>query len=340
MMKKAIKIQDVARAASVSTATVSRALSNPEKLTESTLKIVSDAIIETGYRVNRNAQNLRRQKANAILVLAPNLGNPFFSQILAGIYEGFAKTECSVLIADSLQLENKEARILNAFADGSIDGVISLDGDFSAEQLEKFTKYNVNDKIVFACEWVFDATYTSIRSDNEKGAILALRHLYDLGHRKIAHVTGPEHNVLTKSRRDGLNSERERLGIKINPEWIIRGDFSIESGFEAGLKILKMLDRPTAVFCASDETAFGLISALNSGGINVPGDMSVVGFDDISLSETFIPSLTTIRQDRRFLGLQAAKRLCSTMNNNDNQQTNRIEVVDVELIVRASTKMI
>lgn len=99
-------------------------------------------------------------------------------------------------------------RIIDSFSDGTIDGVICLDGSFSSEQLEKFITYDVSNKIVFACEWVDNEAYPSIRSDNEQGAKLAFRHLYDLGHRKIAHVTGPENNVLTKSRRDGLNRER------------------------------------------------------------------------------------------------------------------------------------
>ena len=93
--------------------------------------------------------------------------------------------------------------------------MICLDGNFKSDQLDKFSAFNVDDKIVFACEWVDNANYPSIRSDNEKGAKLAFRHLYDLGHRKIAHVTGPENNVLTLIRRDSLNHERERLGLPL-----------------------------------------------------------------------------------------------------------------------------
>jgi LacI family repressor for deo operon, udp, cdd, tsx, nupC, and nupG len=341
MKHKTAKIQDVARVAGVSTATVSRALSNPQKLSEATLKAVSDAISATGYRINKTAQSLRRQKANAILVCVPNLGNPFFSQILSGISKGFSSTKYSVLITDSQHLDQKEMRIIDSFSDGTIDGMICLDGNFKSDQLDKFSAFNVDDKIVFACEWVDNANYPSIRSDNEKGAKLAFRHLYDLGHRKIAHVTGPENNVLTLIRRDSLNHERERLGLPFNPEWIIRGDFSVASGVEAGHRILDMKDRPTAVFCASDEVAFGLISALTSAGLNVPKDISVVGFDDISLADNFVPALTTIRQNRKFIGLKAAEKLSEILEQNKEQKNPySAEIVDVELIVRASTSRI
>ena len=165
--------------------------------------------------------------------------------------------------------------------------------------------------------------------------------MYDLGHRKIAHVTGPENNVLTLIRRDSLNHERERLGLPFNPEWIIRGDFSVASGVEAGHRILDMKDRPTAVFCASDEVAFGLISALTSAGLNVPKDISVVGFDDISLADNFVPALTTIRQNRKFIGLRAAEKLSEILEQNKEQKNPySAEIVDVELIVRASTSRI
>lgn len=216
-----------------------------------------------------------------------------------------------------------------------------LGGSFSSQQLDQFSAFNVDDKIVFACEWINNANYPSIRSDNEKGAKLAFRHLYDLGHRKIAHVTGPENNVLTIIRRDSINHERERLGLPFNSEWIIRGDFSIESGVEAGHRILSMEERPTAVFCASDEVAFGLISALKSEGLDVPKDISVVGFDDISLSNNFVPALTTIRQNRKFIGLRAAKKLSAIIEETkDLENPYSAEIVDVDLIVRASTARI
>lgn len=338
MPQKTVKIQDVARAAGVSTATVSRALSNPAILSEATRQTVQNAIRATGYRVNQAARNLRKQRASAVLVLVPNLGNPFFSQILAGISACFADSGYSVLIKDTANQGAGDTDLVGYFLDGRVDGMISLDGGLPQAQLDQFEANGLADKIIFACEWAPDCDLPSVRSDNVKGASLAIRHLHDLGHRKIAHVTGPAGNVLTRARREGVLRERDRLGLPIRPDWIMRGDFSMETGQAAAQSIFAMEDRPTAVFCASDMVAFGVIAGLTEAGIRVPQDISVVGFDDIEMSQFFIPSLTTIRQDRRALGMRAAQLLVGRLDGTPARAgRGPIDLIDVALIVRAST---
>lgn len=337
MSQKAARIQDVARIAGVSTATVSRALSHPDKLTDTTRDAVFDAIRETGYRVNRAARTLRKQRANAVLVLVPNLGNPFFSQILAGISARLSEQDISVLITDSTQLPAGDTALSGYFLDGRIDGMISLDGGLSDAHLNSFARAEVADRIVCACEWVRGAAMPSVRSDNFKGAQLAIRHLHDLGHRKIAHVTGPADNVLTHARREGMMAERQRLGLQTPPEWIIRGDFTLASGQMAARRILAMKDRPTAVFCASDQVAFGLIAGLASHKVRVPEEISVIGFDDIELAQHFIPALSTIRQDRLALGHRAADLMLNCLFGKVLDDPSVVETIDVTLIPRAST---
>ncbi|SPF77436.1 LacI family DNA-binding transcriptional regulator [Pseudoprimorskyibacter insulae] len=337
MVQKSVRIQDVAKAAGVSTATVSRALSNPDLLTESTRTAVFEAIRDTGYRVNRAARNLRMQKAGAVLVLVPNLSNPFFSIILAGLSEGMTGSDYSILIADTHNEQSRGHQLVDYFLDSRIDGMISLDGGLPMKELSALTDNGVGNKIVFACEWVADTTFPSIRSDNRKGVALAIQHLYDLGHRKIAHVTGPADNVLTHARRSSVLEQRQKLGLPTREEWIIRGDFSLDSGQDAARQIIAMENRPTAVFCASDQVAFGLISTLHAHGIRVPEDISVVGFDDIGLSASYIPALTTVRQDRRSLGLQAARTLLNALDRGPLTKESHITYVDVELVVRDST---
>ncbi|WGW05563.1 LacI family DNA-binding transcriptional regulator [Tropicibacter oceani] len=337
MVQKPVRIQDVAQAAGVSTATVSRALSNPDILSEATRKLVQDAIRQTGYRVNQAARNLRKQRAGAVLILVPNLSNPFFSQILAGITEGFASSDYSVLIKDTAGMAGTDTGLTNYFLDSRVDGMISLDGGLTAHQLDSLQANGVADKIVFACEWVQDCPLPSVRSDNIKGARLAIGHLHELGHRRIAHVTGPRGNVLTTARRQGMLAERDRLGLPARPEWIIRGDFSMQSGHDAAQKIIAMQHRPTAVFCASDMVAFGLIAGLTEAGIRVPQDISVIGFDDIEMSQFYIPALTTIRQNRRALGLRSSQLLLDRLDGASPAAGGVVDLVDVSLIPRAST---
>ncbi len=338
---KAATIQDVAQAAKVSTATVSRALSNPDLLSERTRAQVMEAIKTTGYRVNLAARNLRMQRAGAVLILVPNLGKPFYSTILRGISDGFARTDYAVLISDTENRPLADGELVGNFLDGRIDGIVSLDGGISPAALDQCRHHNVDGRIVFACEWVDGYAFPSIQSDNAEGARLAIRHLYDLGHRKIAHVTGPRGNVLTEIRRRGMLEERSRLHLPARGDWIIRGDFSLKSGHDAAVSILAMdpEDRPTAVFCAADMVAFGLIAGLSAGGLEVPGDISVVGFDDIDMAESYVPALTTIRQDRMRLGQTAAARLLERLGSGPVPEPQE-ELLPVELIVRDSTARI
>ncbi len=337
MAPKVATIQDVARAAGVSTATVSRALSMPDVVADRTRKAVLAAVESTGYRVNQAARNLRRQRAGAILVLVPNLGNPFFSQILAGIGSRLSETDYAILIADSSNQPSAMRYLHDYLGDSRIDGLIVLDGSLPVEDVNDLQTGPGQCRVIFACEWVQDVPCPSVRSDNAKGASLAVQHLYDLGHRKIAHVTGPRGNVLTRARREGMLAERERLNLPVRDEWIMRGDFSLESGHLAGDKILAMEDRPTAVFCASDQVAFGLIAKLTEAGIRVPRDISVVGFDDIEQAEFFVPRLTTIRQDRQLLGQTAADLMVHRLEDEDPDPGALVRVLDVELVVRDST---
>ncbi|MEM7446316.1 MAG: LacI family DNA-binding transcriptional regulator [Pseudomonadota bacterium] len=336
MIQKSATIHDVARAANVSVATVSRVLTKPDVVSEQTNEAVRQAIRSTGYRVNQAARNLRTQRAGAVLILVPNLGKPFYSEILAGISEGFAETDYAVLITDTESSPIQESALAGNFLDRRIDGAIALDGRLSSAELQECVQLGAGDRIVFLCEWVEGEPFPVISSDNAEGARLAIGHLYALGHRKIAHITGPSGNVLTTARRDGMVAERARLGLPAPPQWIIRGDFSLESGHEAAKRILGMDERPTAVFCSADMVAFGLIAGLLAGGLRVPEDVSVVGFDDIEMSAYYVPALTTIRQDRRLLGRRSAEVLLDRLSQKDGNHEPE-SPIPVELIVRAST---
>ncbi len=336
MAQRPTTIQDVAREASVSTATVSRVLSSPARVAPETRETVLDAIRETGYRVNLAARNLRMQRAGAVLVLIPDLGIPFYSGLLAGISEGFASSDYAVLVSDTKTNPLKTETLAGYFSDGRIDGAICLDGKITQASLDLCTAQGVDKNIVFLCEWVDSHAFPVIASDNAEGARLAMRHLFDLGHRRIAHVTGPEGNVLTTTRRQGMVDERTRLGLPARSEHIIRGDFSLNSGHAAARRILQMDERPTAVFCSADMVAFGLIAGLKAGGLEVPRDISVVGFDDIEMAEFSIPALTTIRQDRHMLGRRSAEALLQRLANPDAPHDPE-PLVPVELVLRDST---
>lgn len=332
MSGKAATVQDVARRAGVSTATVSRTLTNPEKVSEATRALVTDAVRDTGYRVNRVARNLRTRRADAALVLLPDLGNAFFSEILNGIAQRLSQSGISMLVAGTPQFKDKSEDLIDYFEGGRVDRLIVLDGAFPEETLEALSASPSCTHIVFACEWCDAERWPSVRSENDAGARLAIRHLYDLGHREIGHVTGPAGNVLTHERKTAALDELKTLGIAPAEEWVIDGTFSLEAGAMAARTWLALDDRPTAMFCASDSIAFGLISELSRSGYTVPDALSVVGFDDIEMARSFVPPLTTIRQNRYQLGWDAAALLTGPP-----VDTPYREVLPVSLATRMST---
>lgn len=335
-VKSAPKIKDVARVAGVSAATVSRTLSKPETVAEETRNAVLAAAKQTGYRVNLAARNLRRRRAGAVVVLVPNLGNPFFSYILAGIESTLAHDDLSVLVVDTKQSENKSEFYHEYLHYGRADGIISLDGSLSMDLLHADDDVSARLPIVFACEWSNQHDGPSVRVNNRRGAGLAVKHLVELGHTRIGYINGPSANVLSGAREEGMRKAFQEHNIAVVPEWFFEGDFSMASGARAAQNWLNLDSRPSALFCANDESALGLISTLFQHGIEVPRDVSVIGFDDIEVSQHFIPPLTTIRQPRLELGISAAKLLLQHMNDPEAGVLPK-EVLPVDLVVRNST---
>ena len=336
-MVKTSTLQDVARVANVSTATVSRTLSNPDVVSESTRRRVSEAVKVTGYRINRAARTLRTQRAHSVLVLLPDLSNPFFSTILEGISRYLSQKGYSMLIASTNQVHDSGERLIDYLDDARADGMIVLDGGLDPDVVDMLKHAPQSRRILFACEWIEGADFPSVRCQNRQGARTAVNHLFDLGHRKIAHLTGPAGNVLMQSRLEAFVQETNALGLEITPEWIIAGDFSLEAGCQAAQTWMALKDRPTAIFCASDQLAMGFIAELSRHDLKVPDDVSVMGFDDIDLAEQFIPALTTIRQDRLAIGKKAAEMLMPRIVSPDDAHPEHACVLPVSLVIRNST---
>lgn len=331
------KIVDVARIAGVSTATVSRALSKPESVAKQTREAVLAAAAETGYRINLAARNLRRRRTGAVVLLVPNLGNPFFSQILAGIESVLSNKGLSTLMVDTTQSGNDPDFILEYFHRSRTDGIISLDGSLPSTLLKANEDSNDAPAIVFGCEWHADEHLPSVRADNEQGAQLAIEHLVSLGHTDIGYINGPEDNVLSQVRRASTRTALQKHGLAINDDWFFAGGFSLQAGADVARQWIELDQRPSAIFCANDEIAFGLISELHQSGISVPEQLSVVGYDDIDIAERYIPALTTVWQPRFELGKAVAELLLEGIEHGGFGDIKPIKTLPVRIIVRQST---
>ena len=331
------KIVDVARVAGVSTATVSRALSKPESVAKSTREAVLTAAAQTGYRINVAARNLRSRRTGAVVVLVPNLGNSFFSKILAGIEATLSRKGLSILMVDTMQSGTRSDFIREYLHPSRADGVIVLDGSLPKDLLPLGGENSNQVPLVFACEWHPEGNFPSVRADNGQGATLAIEHLVKLGHEKIGYINGPEANVLSHYRLNATRDALVNLGKPVNDDWFLEGDFTLQSGVLAARKWLDMEDRPTALLCANDETAIGLISELHQSGIPVPEQLSVVGFDDVDIAQHYIPALTTIWQPRFELGTAVAQMLVDGISQGSLDPDEPVLTLPVKLKVRKST---
>lgn len=323
------KISDVARIAGVSTATVSRVISNPNMVSEDTRATVQAAIAEIGYRLNYAARNLRHQRTGGIVALVPNLSNPFFSQILSGIASVLVPAGYNLLVADT---HGAGVEMLLDYAEPSrADGLIVLDGGLPAAGFSGLVP------VVQACEWVPGLQAPRVKIDNAAASGLAVAHLADLGHRRISHIAGPRGNVLSQARFNGLVDALRARGLAYPEQAEHQADFSLEAGRVAARLWLAAdpASRPTALTFASDVMACGFIAEVQQHGLLVPRDVSVVGFDDIELMAYISPALTTIRQPRTDLGKSAAERLLARLRGEPDPGVD--QVLPVELVIRAST---
>ena len=286
-------IKDVARRAKVSVGTVSRVLAKNETVNPKLRELVEDTIRELNFRPNGLARGLRRSRTDMIGLVIPDITNPFFAELAKQVEAIASASGFSVLLSitndDPVRERTQVESLLKSYPTGMIV---------------------VPTHIAVAEEWTSDiatvvldrpfAAYPLISVDHGEGAGLAARHLLALGHRRIAYIAGPADAPVARQRRSGFGDVLTASGIEpwaIKP-WIVEGQFDYVSGETLGRQLLDRprKSRPTAIATASDQQAIGLLRAANDLGLDVPGDLSIVGFDDIPLANLVTPRLTTIRQ--------------------------------------------
>ena len=304
-------IDDVARLAGVSIATVSRCLHMPDVVATKTRDRVLNAVRQTGYNLNTAAQSLRQRRSNTVLVVVPDIGNTYFSVILGGIEQEARAAGLTMLIGDTGRSVAREDAYVRYLLNGRADGALLL-VDPQARWFDIPTLNAMGlPPIVAVSEVGPKSGSVSVSIDNEAAAHAATRHLIDLGHRRIAHVTGPASNILTAERLSGYRRALQEAGLEPDPTLEFPGDFSLKSGRAAFDHYTAMADRPTGLFFANDEMAMGFLSTAYQAGVRVPRDLSIIGFDDIHFAQSCIPALTTIHQPRAEMGVAAMRLLLS-----------------------------
>lgn len=327
--KPSVTVKEVAAHAGVSVATVSRAMQLPDKVAADTVAQVMRSIAALGYRPNPHARNLRTSRTHLIVTLVPNLANPFFVEVIRGIEEVALQQGYSVLIGESRMDAAREQSYVNLIAGGHADGLITFTGRTPWPRAEGQLP------VINACSDFSDKKVTSVDVDNVAAARSAVDYLIALGHHDIGFVTGGPNSPNSLGRLAGYRAALEAAGLAVDPKHISDGNFTIESGIRAVETLLDRNPNLTAIFCANDEMALGVIKGAKARGRRVPEDLSVIGFDDINFAKHFDPPLTTIAQPMGDIGREAIGLLLEILN--DPATPPRKRVLPASLVIRGST---
>lgn len=322
-------------------ATVSRVLNGYADVSAETRQRVMAMARKLDYTPSAAARTLVKRRSQLIGVVLftghehPDLQHPFFLEVLVGLKHSLGADGYDVLLFATEQpgsAGGPHAYARRAKHHG-VDGVVVLAVDDAEEpELQKLLAAGTP---VVAVDLALAGRRASfVASDNIGGARLAVRHLHRLGHTRIATISGLAHTKPAADRLLGYRAELHELGLPSRPEYEGLGDFYFESGEAAMRSFLSLPEPPTAVFAASDMMAVGAIKAIEDAGLRCPDDVAIVGFDDIQLAELVSPALTTVRQDKRELGVAAARSLVQLIDDAD--AAPHVSVLPVELVVRRS----
>lgn len=310
MAKNKVNIYDVAEKAGVGIGTVSRVLNNSDKVKDKTRKRVLKVMQELNYRPNKIAQNLAKQKANAVAVIVPSFIDHFFVEVLKGIQDALEEENIDLILHKINLNENRMGKIMDIVHSRKVDGIAALTMDISQIKHQELKKSEI--PVVLADE--FSTDFNSIYLDDLKGSEMAVDYLVGLKHSRIAFINGDINSLHGKKRLEGLKKSFKKNNIQIDQKLIKDGDFYVEDGYQSMQEIFELPQKewPTAVFAASDNQAIGVLQAMEEKSLKAPEDIAVIGYDNIELAKYL--KLTTIWQPMYQLGYLTIKVLLKAIN--------------------------
>ena len=328
-------ILDVAREAGVSVATVSRVINSNGFVAAETKARVQAAIEKLSYSPNVYSRNLRKQESKMILVLLPDLENPFYGKIFTGMEQRARDDGYGLLIGTTNKDPIREHAQLKILDQKQADGVILLSPVLPPEALEQL---NQRFPVVQCCEYLEGADVPCVTIDNYAAYYQLVRHLVQMGHRNIHMLSSVNEFSSTKTRENAFRDALLAHGLPFRESMIRRGNYSFETGYAGTQALLRSNERPTAIMCVSDTVAAGCMSAAFDAGLSIPNDLAITGFDDIALARMLHPTLTTIHQPHEQLGFMAVDMLIQRIITGTCDSSTVL--LPHELIIRKSTMKI
>ena len=316
-------LEDVARAAGVSTATVSRVLNAPAQVRADTRRRIEEAIARLGYTPHFGGRALALGRTGTIGAVIPTMENAIFARGLQTLQETFAEAGMTLLIATSGYDLAREAGQISVLLSRGVDGLVLIGEARADETYETLRRRRV--PFVLMWTWRKDSPYVSIGFDNRAAARTMAQEVLDAGHRRIAMISGVTHgNDRAAQRVDGVRAAMEAHGLRLGPDALVETAYDLDAGAAAAERLLRG-HGPTAIICGNDVLAAGAVAGANACGLAVPEDVSVVGFDDIDLARVVRPALTTVHVPHRRMGHQAASALLSMIAGHASEESLPLE---------------
>ena len=327
-----MNFSDLARQLNVSTATVSRALSRPDKVAPATRKRVLEFVRRSGYHINGIARSLRTQSTRTIGVIVSDIRNPFSSAIVKSVEDVARTNGYTVLICNADEDGRNEEAALELFLERQVSGVIHCSAGANLDLLRVLLEKSI--PLVDLDRQSGLHNVDTVILDNQLGATLATRHLVELGHRRVAMISGPRHLSNARKRLDAFRKTLRSTRIVVPKEYVVFGDFREQSGQIAAERLLSLRTPPTAILVANNEMMAGALFAIRQRGVKIPRDLSLVGFDDARWAQYSDPPLTVVSQPTEQMGQKAAELLLGRLHGERRANT---VMFKPELIVRRST---
>ncbi len=326
-------IKDLAREAGVSYATVSRALNDHPEVSDETKKRIMKIALEMGYQPNAIAQGLVKKETKTVGLIIPDITNPFFPEVARGIEDAAVEAGYTIFLCNTNWNAQREERYFDVLIQKQVDGLIIGPSSEEVSHLGKVLASGI--KTVFISRAINHTNGTSIIIDNILGAKQAVEYLIQRGHQRIAFIGGQEDISTNRERLQGYTQALNNNGLALDESLIKTGSFKRDSGYFIMNQILKSDDcnRPTAVFAANDLLALGVIQAVKENGLSIPGDVAVVGFDDIEFASLPEIQLTTVSQPKYDMGKLAFSTLMELIRGGGYSSGRKI-LLDPVLVIR------
>ena len=336
-MNKRPTIKDIAAKLDLHHTTVSRALHNHPDVQSKTRERVLDMAKKLNYQPNILAQNLKAQRTNTIGVIVPEIKHHFFSSVISGIEEVAYEAGYVILLSQSNENYEREVQNTKALISNNVAGLIVSISQTTknADHFKMFLKSG--GALVFFDRVCEDLEVNKVVVDDHSGAFMGTQHLIEEGYKKIAHLGGSRGISITEARYNGYQDALKTQNIKINQDYCNFGGFHEKNGKDGMEFLLNLSDPPDAVIAVNDPVALGAYDAIKNRGLNIPGDIAIVGFSDNPICRIVSPQLTTIRQPTYEMGKKAMEMLIDQINNGDDNLKPRKEILETSLIVRQST---